>query len=135
MFSSPRYTNHPTPSPPPLPNHLLLPSLTPSSPPLCPHQQFIFVSTTAAAARVSHPRLLVLARKRSTARFVQTYIDLGTWTSPLFSKHLNTCHQPIEKRVLNTPFFGPSTHPTYMSSTDLSPIHPLLPSLTPPLVL
>lgn len=42
--------------------------------------QFMFVSTTSAeGARVCHPRLLVLARKRSTARFVQTYIDIGKW--------------------------------------------------------
>lgn len=79
---------------------------------LCPLRQFIFVSTTAAASRVSHPRLLVLARKRSTARFVQTYIDLGT------PRHR---HQHPKQMSPTRRFFRPSRHLKGMPSTLLLP--------------
>lgn len=48
--------------------------------------QFLFVSTTnegeggkegGKEARVSHPRLVVIAKKRSAGKFVQSYIDVG----------------------------------------------------------
>jgi len=52
--------------------------------------QFIFVSTSSQGeggaegekdVRVSHPRLAVVARKRSAGKFVQSYIDLGSGTA------------------------------------------------------
>jgi Fe-S cluster assembly protein SufD len=46
--------------------------------------QFIFVSTTGTQsedARISHPRLAVIAHKRSTAKIVQSYIDIGPGVS------------------------------------------------------
>lgn len=42
--------------------------------------QFLFVSTSSESegdARISHPRLAVIARKRSSAKFVQSYVDVG----------------------------------------------------------
>lgn len=52
-----------------------------------PHQnqqpQFLFVATTpenaqaSDEARISHPRVAVIARKRSAAKFVQSYVDVG----------------------------------------------------------
>lgn len=132
------------------PFHLLLPSLTPSLPlsvffpsPSAPFpnpppssvspRQFIFVSTTAAAARVSHPRLLVLARKRSTARFVQTYIDLGTRTSPLqaikkyFIQHASEKHLiPTRLSLVLLRIRHTCPQPTSPLSTLFSPRSPLL---------
>ena len=51
-----------------------------------PHtHQFLFVATTPEGsndqqqqeARISHPRVAVIARRRSAAKFVQSYVDVG----------------------------------------------------------
>ncbi len=49
-------------------------------------RQFLFVSTTSDGgpkdeARVSHPRVAVIAKKRSAAKFVQSYVDVGASSS------------------------------------------------------
>lgn len=60
------------------------PSFSPSPPPVPLFvPQFLFVSTTGGpgTARISHPRVAVVAQKRSVGRVVQTYVDIGTYLS------------------------------------------------------
>ena len=84
--------------------------------------QFLFLSTSGGgggggggggekSARVSHPRLAVIARKRSSAKFVQCYIDVGGGTS----------HPPTFFLFL---FLFPPTQPPIQTSSSSLLTHP-----------